>query len=217
MLKSEEIAAAAAWISERARLPLDGPLAVSLQAVLGERYKGHWYPQEPHRGAAFRSLECTDALDKWIARAAEMAAVQHSELRAALGTLRMWINPGEVKVRTPAGTSIIYGGGSSNPYSKPKLNIEKTRLVVSSDGNLTDSESVSSDGGPGSPDASIQQEVSSSMTPFVLAAGRATSDQTPARLSRSSSLSASAPSFDPGMRAGEFHVPAPLALPLRGC
>lgn len=54
--------------------PPDPPpfAAVLVQELLTARFEGHWYPEEPHRGCAFRSIMSTvNALDPLLLRAAE--------------------------------------------------------------------------------------------------------------------------------------------------
>ena len=51
--------------ADRARRPLS-------QDLLTTRYKGHWYPEEPHRGCAYRALLSTvNSIDPLLLRAAE--------------------------------------------------------------------------------------------------------------------------------------------------
>ena len=136
-MQSPEITAAAAWIQQQC--PSATGLASALEQVLGARYHGHWYPDEPDRGTAYRMLECSEemGLDKHLERAATAAGLgssQKTSLLKALGRIRLWVNPGEVNVLSQKGVQRIYGDGQSNPYGKLRMNIPKTKVVVMTGG-----------------------------------------------------------------------------------
>jgi hypothetical protein len=116
-------------------------LAACLQELLIARFEGHWYPDEPHRGCAYRALLNTVcSLDPLLLRAAESTGqrgLQESFSRQfnESGEVHCWINPGEVKVLRGRNQQIIYsdGKGSDNPYEKLRIKIEPTRLAVKVD------------------------------------------------------------------------------------
>lgn len=141
-----EVSAVAAWVEaqvEKVLSPAEARgLGAALEKVLSERFEGHWFPSEPDRGCAYRLLECAaHHLDKPLAKAATVAKVNPADVQRALcklqnpgGTVRIWANPGEVKVLTRDGTQHIFGASAStNPYDhRLRLKIEKTSVVVSS-------------------------------------------------------------------------------------
>jgi len=107
-------------------------LSARLQEVLAEQYQGHWYPDEPHRGCAYRSLQlCPSFLDSALLEAAELAGVNNITSKVPAGEdILLWVNPGEVKALR-GNKSIQYiwtdGNTTENPYSKLRLKIEPTK------------------------------------------------------------------------------------------
>jgi len=141
-----ETSAAAKWLAEGVH-PADGArLATCIAEVLAERYSGHWYVEEPHRGSGFRSLSCAThtGLDRLLLKAAERAGMESKKLHMALaarGVQTVWVNPGEVKAlvktaRNGGETTCIFSDGSrsDNPYEKPRLKIQPTRVQIGMDG-----------------------------------------------------------------------------------
>ena len=124
----------------RARLlPRARPFFNRPRAPTTPRACPHRYPDEPHRGSGFRSLGCSQhSLDRLLLKAAERAEVSPKKFHAALlqlGLLTLWVNPGEVKAVTRGGvTQRVYSDGkqSDNPYEKPRLKIEPTRVGTGS-------------------------------------------------------------------------------------
>lgn len=130
-----EVELAAAWLAD-GLLPESSPLhdgfVASVKAELEERYTGHWYPDEAHRGCAFRSLTCNGTLDPLLVRALKRASMPKTALKEdAKMAFILWVNPGEVKVNDAGAKSHIYcAGAAPNPYSKAKVRFEPTRLNV---------------------------------------------------------------------------------------
>ena len=137
---SRERHAAAAWIASHLKPAQAEVMIGALETVLEQRHDGHWYPEEPHRGSAYRSIACSStSLDPLLAKAALQASVAPRELHQQLCrhfvqgcTLYLWINPGEVKAlierpQTPKKTERICGEPAS-PYSRSlRLKIVKTK------------------------------------------------------------------------------------------
>lgn len=88
-------------------------------------------------------------------KAAERAEINPKKFHAALvqrGLLTLWVNPGEVKVVTGGGVpQRIYSDGkqSDNPYEKPRLKIEPTRVGSSRSSSPTNSDSSTEPTGTG--------------------------------------------------------------------
>lgn len=102
----------------------------SVRAELEAHYTGHWYPNEAHRGCAYRSLTCNSDIDPLLARALAKASIPRDQLLSKNHFI-LWVNPGEVKVNDRGAKSHIFCAGSApNPYSRPKVNVEPTRLNV---------------------------------------------------------------------------------------
>ena len=129
-----EVERAAAWLATTL-LPESSShhagFVASVKAELEERYTGHWYPDEAHRGCAFRSLTCNGALDPLLVRALKRGKIPRDALLQPSSFI-LWVNPGEVKVNNAGAKSHIYCADSAapNPYSKAKVRLEPTRLNV---------------------------------------------------------------------------------------
>jgi len=153
-----EVMHAANWFGEQLFEPNEqrAIFVERLQELLNTRFQGHWYPEEPHRGCAFRALLSTvNCLDPLLLRAAESTGqrgLQESFIKhfGDAGEVTCWINPSEVKVLRGRSQLIVFsdGTGSDNPYSKLRIKIEPTRLAVQVDpSNNMPNSPVSSQGG----------------------------------------------------------------------
>lgn len=97
---AHEVAVAATWFAEQLFEPNDqrSIFCDRLQELLIARYQGHWYPDEPHRGCAFRSLLSTvNAMDPLLLRAADATGhrgVQESFMRcfSDAGEVTCWVS-----------------------------------------------------------------------------------------------------------------------------
>lgn len=143
----EEILRAAEWLVHEcfpnSRRNESAGLIAALQAALAERYNEHWYPDEPHRGCAFRALTCNGKLDPLLVQVAKASGVKC--LQASALNFILWVNPGEIKVLWGNTNTkhVIYSaaGKPLNPYSKPQLHIEPTQMKVG--GSLSGSPKLS--------------------------------------------------------------------------
>ena len=110
---SREVAAASKWWADtlRARC-LDAPALATARAFEGalarameRHFAGHWYPDDPPRGSAYRSiLRDRATVDPMLraaaaAAAAATAAAGIDDMPALLPRAVMWVNPGAVRVR----------------------------------------------------------------------------------------------------------------------
>ncbi|XP_078740571.1 uncharacterized protein LOC144953807 [Lampetra fluviatilis] len=102
----EEIAAAVFFVTRLARRGerLDerrvARLTAKLTARLLDRYKNHWYPEQPSRGQAYRCLRMNSikAVDPVLAAACEASGIAYAELGLPR-ELTVWVDPGEVSCR----------------------------------------------------------------------------------------------------------------------
>ncbi|KAM9728076.1 protein BTG3 isoform 2-T2 [Menidia menidia] len=71
-------------------------LAVALQ----EKFKGHWYPENPSKGQAYRCIRVNRfyGQDPELLRACRESGVQYGDLRLPR-ELTLWVDPGEVCCR----------------------------------------------------------------------------------------------------------------------
>jgi len=77
----------------------------ALIALLSERLFSHWYPEEPLKGQAYRSIsfDTMNGVDSVLMKACTGAQISFSSLRtmfpATIEHVIMWINPGEVVLK----------------------------------------------------------------------------------------------------------------------
>ncbi|XP_035288056.1 protein BTG3 [Anguilla anguilla] len=71
-----------------------------LTVALQEKYRGHWYPENPSKGQAFRCIRVNGFLkeDPELLRACRESGVQYRDLGLPQ-ELTLWVDPGEVCCR----------------------------------------------------------------------------------------------------------------------
>ncbi|KAI4462224.1 transducer of erbb2 tob [Holotrichia oblita] len=71
-----------------------------LEKALKDKFQGHWYPDKPFKGSAFRCLKTGDPIDKVLERAARESGVPIQDILENLPQeLAVWVDPGEVSYR----------------------------------------------------------------------------------------------------------------------
>lgn len=71
-----------------------------LEKALKDKFQGHWYPDKPFKGSAFRCLKTGDPIDTVLERAARESGVPiHDILENLPQELAVWVDPGEVSYR----------------------------------------------------------------------------------------------------------------------
>lgn len=71
-----------------------------LERALKDKFRGHWYPEKPFRGSAFRCLKTGDPIDPVLERAARESGVPVQDILENLPhELAVWVDPGEVSYR----------------------------------------------------------------------------------------------------------------------
>ncbi|XP_012142303.1 uncharacterized protein LOC100884114 [Megachile rotundata] len=71
-----------------------------LEKALKDKFKGHWYPEKPFKGSAFRCLKTGDPVDPVLERAAKESGVPIQDILENLpAELAVWVDPGEVSYR----------------------------------------------------------------------------------------------------------------------
>ena len=72
----------------------------SLISLLAKKFEGHWYPQHPNKGSAYRCISLCDQLDGVLIKAAKESGLETSLLEDSLPKrLDLWIDPQEVSYR----------------------------------------------------------------------------------------------------------------------
>lgn len=71
-----------------------------LEKALKDKFRGHWYPDKPVKGSAYRCLKTGDPLDAVFERAAKESGVPIQDILENLPQdLAVWVDPGEVSYR----------------------------------------------------------------------------------------------------------------------
>ena len=103
----------------------------TLVSAFRHRCDGHWFPERPLKGSAYRCIRIANrSLDRDVAMAGTAAGVPESQLRSLLPSeLTLWIDPDEVSYRfgEEGSVGIIYDGrssGDSNANCVPSPSIE---------------------------------------------------------------------------------------------
>ena len=67
-----------------------------LENALRDKFQGHWYPDKPFKGSAYRCLKITDPADPVLNRAARESGNPITDIIENLpADLAVWIDPGE--------------------------------------------------------------------------------------------------------------------------
>ncbi|XP_077590856.1 protein Tob2 [Stigmatopora nigra] len=82
-----------------------------LERILVSRFEGHWYPEAPLRGSAFRCLHLGAPRDPVVELAAKRSGLDTEEVRANVpAELSVWIDPYEVsyQIGEKGGVKVLY-------------------------------------------------------------------------------------------------------------
>ena len=88
-----------------------------LENALRDKFQGHWYPDKPFKGSAYRCLKITDPSDPVLNRAARESGNPISDIIENLpADLAVWIDPGEVSYRMgeKGSVKILYSEKENN-------------------------------------------------------------------------------------------------------
>ena len=88
-----------------------------LEHALREKFQGHWYPDLPFKGSAYRCLKITDPSDPVLNRAARESGNPVSDIIENMpADLAIWIDPGEVSYRMgeKGSVKILYSEKENN-------------------------------------------------------------------------------------------------------
>ncbi len=68
--------------------------------TLSEKFQGHWYPDQPSKGSAYRCISLNDQLDNVLIRSAAESGFDLDLLKSSLPLrLNVWIDPKEISYR----------------------------------------------------------------------------------------------------------------------
>jgi len=82
-----------------------------------EKYTGHWHPQKPNKGSAYRSIRIGNRLDKTIEKAVEKIGLSTDLVKRAFTLeLTLWVDPREVSYQMgeKGSVSVLYEKKEAN-------------------------------------------------------------------------------------------------------
>lgn len=100
-----------------------------LEKALKDKFKGHWYPEKPFKGSAFRCLKTGDPVDPVLERAAKESGVPIQDILENLpAELAVWVDPGEVSYRIGElnAVKILYSE-TGDPHDETSADREVTK------------------------------------------------------------------------------------------
>lgn len=100
-----------------------------LEKALKDKFKGHWYPEKPVKGSAFRCLKTGDPIDPVLERAARESGVPIQDILENLpAELAVWVDPGEVSYRIGETSQVkILYSESADPHDESSADREVTK------------------------------------------------------------------------------------------
>lgn len=100
-----------------------------LEKALKDKFKGHWYPEKPFKGSAFRCLKTGDPVDPVLERAAKESGVPIQDVLENLPQeLAVWVDPGEVSYRIgEKGAVKVLFSESADPQDDSSADREVTK------------------------------------------------------------------------------------------
>ncbi|MCL4150020.1 UNVERIFIED_CONTAM: hypothetical protein GTU68_043900 [Idotea baltica] len=101
-----------------------------LEKALKEKFEGHWYPNKPMKGSAYRCLKTGDPIDPVLEKAAREAGMELREITENLPEdLAVWVDPGEVSYRIgeKGQIKILYSEAAESASQEESLDKEVTK------------------------------------------------------------------------------------------
>ncbi|XP_023248190.1 protein Tob1 isoform X2 [Copidosoma floridanum] len=100
-----------------------------LEKALKDKFQGHWYPEKPFKGSAFRCLKTGDPVDPVLERAAKESGVPIQDILENLpAELAVWVDPGEVSYRIGETSQIkILYSENTDPHDESSADREVTK------------------------------------------------------------------------------------------
>ncbi|XP_043657706.1 protein Tob2 isoform X1 [Drosophila teissieri] len=102
-----------------------------LEKALRDKFQGHWYPEKPFKGSAYRCLKTGDPIDSVLERAARESGVPIGDILENLpNELSVWIDPGEVSFRIgeKGAVKILYTENNENHEDSHSADREVTKM-----------------------------------------------------------------------------------------
>ncbi|XP_017064652.1 putative GPI-anchored protein pfl2 [Drosophila eugracilis] len=102
-----------------------------LEKALRDKFQGHWYPEKPFKGSAYRCLKTGDPIDSVLERAARESGVPIGDILENLpNELSVWVDPGEVSFRIgeKGAVKILYTENNENHEDSHSADREVTKM-----------------------------------------------------------------------------------------
>nr|XP_034342038.1 protein BTG1-like [Arvicanthis niloticus] len=99
----------------------------SLQELLVEHYKHHWFPEKPCKGSGYRCIRINHKMDPLVGQAAQQIGLSSQELfRLLPSELTLWVDPYEVSYRIGEDGSIcvLYEASPEGSSSQNSTNAQ---------------------------------------------------------------------------------------------
>ncbi|KAK1168825.1 UNVERIFIED_CONTAM: hypothetical protein FKN15_001798 [Acipenser sinensis] len=104
----------------------------SLQDLLSEQYKHHWFPDRPCKGSGYRCIRINHKMDPVVGQAAQRIGLSIQQLYQQLPSeLTLWVDPFEVSYRIGEDGSIcvLY---ESQPVISSQIPVSSSLQMVES-------------------------------------------------------------------------------------
>ncbi|XP_063870495.1 LOW QUALITY PROTEIN: protein Tob1-like [Scylla paramamosain] len=101
-----------------------------LEKALKEKFEGHWYPDKPMKGSAYRCIKAGDPIDPVLEKAAREAGMEIREIKDNLPEdLAVWVDPGEVSYRIgeKGQIKVLYSEAAESATQEENLDKEVTK------------------------------------------------------------------------------------------
>uniref|UniRef100_A0A9L0IC34 Protein BTG1 n=1 Tax=Equus asinus TaxID=9793 RepID=A0A9L0IC34_EQUAS len=106
----------------------------SLQELLAEHYKHHWFPEKPCKGSGYRCIRINHKMDPLIGQAAQRIGLSSQELfRLLPSELTLWVDPYEVSYRIGEDGSIcvLYEASPAGGSTQNSTNVQMVDSRIS--------------------------------------------------------------------------------------
>lgn len=116
----------------------------SLDSILTEKFEGHWFPDQPCKGQAYRCIRVNSSVpwDAALEKAAKMSGVRYENLKLPL-ELTIWVDPHEVCCRFGESCGSFFTIASFKDKENLPANIKIEDIPLPSVSSETSLENVS--------------------------------------------------------------------------
>ncbi|XP_071375291.1 protein BTG1 isoform X2 [Centroberyx affinis] len=105
----------------------------SLQDILAEQYKHHWFPDRPCKGSGYRCIRINHKMDPLVWQAGQRIGLTIQQLYLLLPSeLTLWVDPFEVSYRIGEDGSIcvLYESAAVGPMVDSHISCKEELMVL---------------------------------------------------------------------------------------